>query len=504
MIKEVVDEEKLTANISSFVQFTNRFYLTTTDNKVYVLRTDWPQMGEEFYLGTSNNYFRPGEVDELVELQGATIVKICQGTSHSLALAADGHFWVWGDNTYGQLGLETNQTVVVKPRWWDLDENLKFANIFCTNNTSFGIDKAGEVYTWGALTQSENINYPTRVSLPERAVDIEAWNGHVVALLSTGYVLYWKAGLYETPQKCTSQVKNIEATNNYVFFLKNDGSIYYCSHRNSLQSLKMLDSGTYDDIYTGRKDDTLVAETKMGTSVWTPRIEIVYDYEQRRWEHDGVDGLAIKFDKTELNSTNAIDAFASLNSSMKVMMKLSSSPPSPALSTNLTLAGPRASPLTATTTALSTAKFNCHNPKEDVSSGDPTRLKQVIDWIFDNPSMSDIRIQVDGRELNAVRSILARSSWNYMSRQLVNAWKGKSVVQVHGYRYATYRAYLYYLYTDTIKLGKSNNLTELITLASDLEEVQLLKKLKQYCDDEEPREPSEPVVTTESAVKLIV
>ena len=40
---------------------------------------------------------------------------IVSGYGHTLALRADGTVWAWGDNTYGQLGVDKTTTFSTKP-----------------------------------------------------------------------------------------------------------------------------------------------------------------------------------------------------------------------------------------------------------------------------------------------------------------------------------------------------------------------------------------------------
>jgi len=55
----------------------------------------------------------PVSVDLSDVLAGRTVVAVCPGSSHNLALCADGTLATWGGNTYGQLGNNSSTTSVV-------------------------------------------------------------------------------------------------------------------------------------------------------------------------------------------------------------------------------------------------------------------------------------------------------------------------------------------------------------------------------------------------------
>lgn len=80
----------------------------------------------------------------------ATPAQIVGGPQHALAIDTTGGLWVWGDNTYGQLG--TNATtgssspVKLGSSSWSM--------VGVANNTSLGLTVDGRLFAWGDNSQS--------------------------------------------------------------------------------------------------------------------------------------------------------------------------------------------------------------------------------------------------------------------------------------------------------------------------------------------------------------
>mgnify|MGYP000336694842 CR=1 FL=1 len=55
-----------------------------------------------------------------------TVPMIVSGYGHTLALRADGTVWAWGDNTYGQLGVDKTTTFSTKPVKAGVFDGVKF------------------------------------------------------------------------------------------------------------------------------------------------------------------------------------------------------------------------------------------------------------------------------------------------------------------------------------------------------------------------------------------
>ncbi|MFZ9875033.1 MAG: MBG domain-containing protein, partial [Candidatus Methylacidiphilales bacterium] len=146
--------------------------------------------GQLGLTNTGTDRFRP------ISGLPANITALAAGAKHSLALAADGKLYAWGDNVSGQIGVNTNRTVI---RAATLVSNLgavtvKAIGAGAEHSLALGAD--GKVYSWGrpnggALGYA-GIN-PVRVPQPvtaltKQVVQIAAGDRHSLFLTEEGEV----------------------------------------------------------------------------------------------------------------------------------------------------------------------------------------------------------------------------------------------------------------------------------------------------------------------------
>lgn len=150
--------------------------------------------------GPRRGAFRPKMVCALHHVR---IVAAAAGWGHSLALAEDGTVFSWGKNRDGQLGLSRRdeaheymalpQTVVT----WS---ELKVCAIAASNDTSFAVTAAGELYSWGNGYQgklghgdTDDQLTPKRVDAlrDERMVVVSSGLRHTIAVSRDGGVFGW-------------------------------------------------------------------------------------------------------------------------------------------------------------------------------------------------------------------------------------------------------------------------------------------------------------------------
>ncbi len=111
---------------------------------------------EPIYVNGGEQFIENGE-------QGSNILKniisIDAGIDHSLALDKYGNVWSWGNNSYGQLGIESNSSgnefkaTPVKVCNVDMSDVI---SISAGNRVSFAKDRFGNVWVWGRWTSSTN------------------------------------------------------------------------------------------------------------------------------------------------------------------------------------------------------------------------------------------------------------------------------------------------------------------------------------------------------------
>ena len=168
-------------------------------------------------LGAGQTYSLPRPLPNTVKKLDGTeltsIVSISAGYNFSLAVAADGSVWGWGDNSSAQLGQNNLSnsgvpyTVQVKaPSGGGLLANIAMAA--AGGNHALALDTTGKVFAWGLATSGQlgdGANRPAgNQSLLPRAVvgtdgltqlggviSIAAGYGGSTALQSDGTVLMW-------------------------------------------------------------------------------------------------------------------------------------------------------------------------------------------------------------------------------------------------------------------------------------------------------------------------
>ena len=83
-----------------------------------------------------------------MQLDLTDVSKITSGINFSMALNKSGKVFVWGNNTYGQLGTGSLKNVQ-KPQIIEALIKEKVKDISCGDNYAGIVTESGEVYTWG-------------------------------------------------------------------------------------------------------------------------------------------------------------------------------------------------------------------------------------------------------------------------------------------------------------------------------------------------------------------
>ena len=74
------------------------------------------------------------------------MTSVATGWHHSMALSEDGRVWMWGDNTYGQLGMGNYDDLLIPTIVPGLP---KIKRIACGSWHVMALDINGEVWSWG-------------------------------------------------------------------------------------------------------------------------------------------------------------------------------------------------------------------------------------------------------------------------------------------------------------------------------------------------------------------
>nr|GEZ68102.1 hypothetical protein [Tanacetum cinerariifolium] len=158
----------------------------TGDGKVY----SWGR-------GTFGRLGNASEVDQLIptkiDFHVNKILAISAGAYHSIALADDGSVWSWGYNTYGQLGVDGDNSLVPYLVQMPISDDgsetktLKISSVKAGGMMSLAIDDVGCLWMWGNCPVQDTSN-EGRFSFSPTPTPIRAWNfnGHSVVKVACG------------------------------------------------------------------------------------------------------------------------------------------------------------------------------------------------------------------------------------------------------------------------------------------------------------------------------
>lgn len=186
----------------------NYSILLTESGELYVFgNNSYGQLGLE---GTTARY-----IPTLNSLpNGVKIKSIAVGEYHSIALGEDGNIYSWGRNLTGQLG--TGDTVNrYIPTIINLPNNVKPISISVGASHSSALGDDGQLYLWGSsglgqmgTGNSVSIIVPTPLKLPNRAKPASISNGygHILVTDTNGDIYAW--GSNATGQLGTGDTTN--------------------------------------------------------------------------------------------------------------------------------------------------------------------------------------------------------------------------------------------------------------------------------------------------------
>lgn len=120
-------------------------------------------------IGNYVNQLNPSKVTALATV---VIEKVACGYAHTLALSDEGTLYVWGGNSYGQLGLgnKANASSPVKVTMTEMGRVSDIAAVHY-NHISVAVGQGGCVYMWGQC-RGQSVTWPTatRLSHPHDAL----------------------------------------------------------------------------------------------------------------------------------------------------------------------------------------------------------------------------------------------------------------------------------------------------------------------------------------------
>lgn len=216
-------------------------------SKTFVIKPDGTLWGKGYrFLGDGT----PQSRNEFVQILSdkGPIASVADGGEHVLVLTTDGQVWAWGNNKLGELGNGTTSTFPISvPVQVQLPEGVHIKEIAAASRYSLALSTDGELWEWGLSPQHTSSS--NRKLVPDRVRDengepitniktIEAYQNSVFAVTNNGEVWVWgyntqlQLGFEEFerrgPTKLTTigQVENIATEGSHTVALRADGTVW--------------------------------------------------------------------------------------------------------------------------------------------------------------------------------------------------------------------------------------------------------------------------------------
>ena len=111
-----------------------------------------------------------------------------------MALNKEGKLFVFGSNSYGQLGIQDRSNKINAPKQVTIAKQTgKVVDFTCGEEHSAFVDEHGHVYTWGFGVDGQlghgnknSINQPTKLQFEPLAKSVKCGAGHTGILTTTG------------------------------------------------------------------------------------------------------------------------------------------------------------------------------------------------------------------------------------------------------------------------------------------------------------------------------
>ncbi len=192
------------------------------------------ELGDGTTTHTGSN--PPGQVSGLP----SDIVAVAAGAIWSFALTSGGELWSWGNNTFGQLGTNTNVTKLspVQVEGGIVD----FVTMAGGNWASMALKNDGTVWVWGGAGSAQcpfTVWSPKQIAGLTNVIDIGIGEDHIIVLKDDGTVWTWGENQYGQCGDSTTTVNNsvtqvpglsnildIESGGNHSLALKSDGTVW--------------------------------------------------------------------------------------------------------------------------------------------------------------------------------------------------------------------------------------------------------------------------------------
>ncbi|XP_032831091.1 RCC1 and BTB domain-containing protein 1 isoform X1 [Petromyzon marinus] len=444
-----VDEVRRIRQACVFGTSGNEAIFVTDSDEVFAIGTNCSGC-----LGTGDGQstLEPWRVDALC---GKKILSVSYGSGpHVLLVTSDGEVYTWGHNGYSQLGNGcTNQGAVPSPVSTNL-AGKRVTQVACGSHHSMVLTDDGEVFTWGynncgqvGSGTTANQATPRRVTVciqNKFVVNIACGQTSSMIVLDKGQVYSWgyngngQLGLGNTmnqPTPCRLVslqgicIVQVVCGYAHTIALADDGSV----HAWGANSYGQLGIGNKTNLQAPVQISIEERFTEVAachfthTSAGRTCSGSVYVWGQCRGQSIAAPRLT--------QFTNTDDVFACF-ASPPVMWRLLA-----------------------------------------IDREDHETMAQSMKKEFDNPETSDLRFCVDGRFIH-VHKVVLKIRCEHFRSMFQSHWNedGKDEIEIEQFTYPVYRAFLQYLYTDTVSLPPEDAIG-LLDLATSYCEL----GLKQLC-----------------------
>ncbi|XP_061683885.1 RCC1 and BTB domain-containing protein 2 isoform X1 [Syngnathoides biaculeatus] len=437
-------------------------YVTVND-EVFGLGTNYSSC---LGLGDLQSTIEPRRIDILC---GKKIVSLSYGTGpHVVIATSDGEVYAWGHNGYSQLGNGTTIHGLIPALVSTNLQNKKVTEVACGSHHTIALTTEGEVYAWGynnsgQVGSGSTANQPTprRVSSclqSKVVVNIACGQLCSMAVLDNGEIYGWgyncngqlglgNTGNQQTPCRVAALqgVKVIQVACGYAhtLALTDDGFIYSWG------------ANSYGQLGTGNKNNYSLA-----TLISTDKERIV-----------------------EVAACHTSHTSAAKTQSGQVLMW--------GQCRGQVVTNPHVTHFSCTDdvfACFATPAVTWH--LLTVDGDDYLTVAQSLKKEFDSPEISDLKFLVDGKWIHVHKALLKIRCEHF--RVLLNE-TDEDTIEIHQFPFLVYRAFLEYLYTDSINLPPEDAVG-LLDLATFYRE----SRLKRLCQETIKRGISE-----ENAITLL-
>uniref|UniRef100_A0A4W6C8U0 RCC1 and BTB domain containing protein 2 n=1 Tax=Lates calcarifer TaxID=8187 RepID=A0A4W6C8U0_LATCA len=457
------EELRLIRQACVFGSAANEALYVTVNDEVFALGTNCSGC---LGLGDLQSTIEPRRIDVLC---GKKIVSLSYGTGpHVVIATADGEVFAWGHNGYSQLGNGTTNHGLTPAL---VSTNLlskRVTEVACGSHHTIALTTDGEVYAWGynnsgQVGSGSTANQPTprRVSSclqSKVVVNIACGQLCSMAVLDNGEIYGWgyncngqlglgNNGNQQTPCRIAALqgVNIIQVACGYAhtLALTDEGFVYAWG------------ANSYGQLGTGNKSNQALP-----TPINTDKERMV-----------------------EVAACHTSHTSAAKTQSGQVLMW--------GQCRGQAVASPHLTHFSSTDdvfACFATPAVTWH--LLSVDGDDYLTVAQSLKKEFDSPEISDLKFLVDGKCIHVHKALLKIRCEHF--RALLNE-TDEDAIEIHQFSYLVYRAFLEYLYTDTINLPPEDAIG-LLDLATFYRET----RLKRLCQETIKRGISE-----ENAITLL-